>query len=105
MKIKVQDQVLVTTGKDKGKKGKIMRKNEKRSSVVVEKVNIRTKHMKKTAEQAGQIVKLEGAIHVSNIMLICPNCSKPTRIKYTKDKNNKKIRTCKKCNEQIDKKN
>ena len=62
MKIHVDDNVLVTTGKDKGKTGKVIRVFKKTSKVVIEKINLRTKHIKKTAQQAGQRVKYEAPI-------------------------------------------
>jgi large subunit ribosomal protein L24 len=101
MKILTHDTVLVTAGKDKGKTGKVMRVLIKQGRVVVEKVNIITKHIKKTAQHAGERIKLEASIDASNVKLICPNCKKPTRIGYTKLKTGKKTRTCKKCAEGI----
>ncbi len=104
MKLKINDTVQIIAGKDKGKKGNIMRIDKRNNKIVVEKVNIRTKHIKKTAERPGEIVKFEASIDASNAMVICPNCSKGTRVGYKKDERNKKIRTCKKCSDQLDKK-
>lgn len=101
MKLHTNDTVQIITGKDKGKKGKIIKSFPKSARVVVEKVNIRTKHIKKTQNQAGEIVKYEADIDASNAMLICPNCSKPTRVGYSIDKDGKKNRVCKKCKEII----
>lgn len=101
MKLTTNDTVQIITGKDKGKKGKVIKSFPKSSKIVVEKVNIRTKHIKKTQTQSGEIVKFEASIDASNAMLICPNCQKPTRVAYTQTKEGKKIRTCKKCKEQI----
>ncbi len=103
MKLKVNDQVAVTTGKDKGKKGKIMRILRKANKIVVEKVNLRTKHIKKTSEKAGQKIQFEAPLDASNVMVICPNCKKLTRIEYKKLENGKKQRICKKCKETLDK--
>ena len=83
MKVKVKDKVLVIAGKYKGKTGNVMRVFKKTNRVTVEKVNIRTKHIKKTATHAGQIVKYEAPFNVSNVMVICPNCNKATRVAYT----------------------
>lgn len=102
MKIKNNDNVLVTAGKDRGKTGKVIRINSKKSNVVVEKVNIRTKHIRKTANNAGERVKFEAPINVSNVMLICPSCSKATRVGYQVPKEGKKVRTCKKCSASVD---
>jgi len=97
MKVKTNDQVAVIAGKDKGKKGKIIRVARKDDRVVVEKVNIVKKHLKKTRERAGQRIETEAPIHVSNVQIICPSCSKQTRVKIEVSKSNKRIRTCKKC--------
>ncbi len=101
MKILSHDTVLVIAGKDKGKTGKVMRTLVKQARVVVEKVNVITKHIKKTQQRAGERIKLEASIHVSNVKLVCPNCKKPTRVGYTQLKTGKKTRTCKQCKEGI----
>jgi len=103
MKVKVNDTVRIETGKDKGKEGKVLRVMVKTKKIVVEKVNIRTKHIKKTTQKAGEIIKFEAPIDVSNIMVLCPNCKKPTRVGYKKLKDGKKERICKKCSEDLDK--
>lgn len=102
MKIKLNDTVTVIAGKDKDKKGKVMKILKKKNKVVVEKVNIATKHIKKTSEKAGQKIKFEAPINASNVMVICPSCKKSTRIGYKKLKSGKKQRTCKKCKESVD---
>ncbi|MFH0776583.1 MAG: 50S ribosomal protein L24 [Patescibacteria group bacterium] len=102
MKIISSDNVLVIAGKDKGKTGKVMRVDRKAGKVVVEKVNIVTKHIKKRPDGTpGQIVKFEKPIDVSNVKIICPNCKKPARIGYKILENGKKARFCKKCSEGI----
>jgi large subunit ribosomal protein L24 len=102
MKIKVKDKVLVTAGKYKGKTGTVMRTYEKTMRVTVEKVNIRTRHIKKSATQAGQRIKYEAPFDVSKVMLICPNCSKATRVGYSIPKEGKKFRVCLKCKESVE---
>ena len=114
MKVKVKDKVLVIAGKYKGKIGTVMRAFKKTNRVTVEKINIRTKHIKKTTTRAGQIIKYEAPMDVSNVMVICPNCNKATRISYNVPekkssgkgqglgKNIKKYRICKKCGESIE---
>lgn len=104
MKLKMDDQVLVITGKDKGKKGKIIKLYSKQNKIVVEKINLKTKHIKKTRERAGEKIQFEGPINASNAMIICPNCSKTARVGYKILENNKKQRICKKCKEILDKK-
>ncbi len=103
MKVKLNDQVKVVTGKDKGKTGKVTKTFSSSNKVVVEKVNIRTKHIKKTARKAGEKVQYEAPINASNVMLICPGCKETTRVAYKVSKGTKKRRTCKKCKEIIDK--
>ena len=102
MKVKINDNVLVAVGKDKGKSGKISRILKKANKVVIEKVNIKTKHVRKTQQRPGEIIHLEAPVPASNVAIICPRCSKPARVKYIRLENGKKQRTCKKCNESLD---
>jgi large subunit ribosomal protein L24 len=95
MKLKINDKVLIIAGKDKGKAGKITRVEHKHNRIVVEGVNIRTKHIKKQQQQAGQIIKYEAPISVSNAMILDPNLNKPTRISYKLLQNGKKERISK----------
>jgi len=80
MKLKVGDTVIVITGKHKGKTGKLAKINKKKNAVIVEKVNLQTKFVKKTASAPGQKIEKEGYIDVSNVMIICPKTNKPSRI-------------------------
>jgi len=102
MKIKLNDKVLVIAGKDKGKKGKVIRLSAKNEKVVVEKMNMRTKHIKKSSAGAGEKITFEAPMNSSNVMVICPGCSKPTRVAYKMLQNGKKERACKKCKESLD---
>ena len=101
MKIKKGDTVLVISGKDKGKKGKILKAFPKKRRVLIEGVNLMKKHQKpkKTGEK-GQIIEKPASISVSSIKLICSKCNKAVRVGY-KIADNKKYRICKKCNKQI----
>lgn len=84
MRIKKGDQVLVIAGKDKGKKGKVMRVFPSESAVLVEKINYRTAYLRRSQENPnGGITKMEGKIHVSNVQLLDPRDGKPTRVEYT----------------------
>ncbi|MDP2642865.1 MAG: 50S ribosomal protein L24 [Candidatus Peregrinibacteria bacterium] len=103
MKVKTNDQVVVIAGKDKGKKGKVLRVVSKDNRIVVEKVNMRTKHIKKTTQKAGEKIKFEASIDASNVMVICPSCEKTVRVGFKKLENGKKQRVCKKCKDSIDK--
>jgi large subunit ribosomal protein L24 len=101
MKIKKGDNVLVTTGKDKGKKGKVLSALPRSNRIVVEKVNIAKKHRRPRQErEKGQVIELAKPIDASNVKLICPKCGKPTRIEY-KLVGKKKYRICKKCQQEI----
>ncbi len=102
MKIKLKDKVLVTAGKYKGKTGLVMRVLKKQNKLTVEKINIRTRHIKKTATAAGQRLQYEAPFSASNVKLICPSCSKATRVGYMSPPKGKKHRFCKKCKESVE---
>ena len=98
--VKKNDLVMVIAGRDKGKSGKILSVLSKKNRVIVEKVNFIKRHTRPSAKQRqGGIIEREGPINISNVMLICTKCNKPSRIgkKYLED--NKKVRVCKKCGE------
>jgi large subunit ribosomal protein L24 len=101
--IKKGDTVMINSGADKGKKGKVLEVNPKDNKVVVEGVNMITKAMKPNpmAGVQGGLVKFEAPMNASKVMLYCPACEKATRIQYNVVEG-KKVRVCKKCNEQID---
>ena len=102
LNVKKGDTVKVITGKDAGKEGKVLRTVPEKDRVVVEKLNIMKKAMRPTQENPqGGISSMEAPIHVSNVMLVCPKCSKPTRVGH-KVEGGKKVRVCKKCNAEID---
>jgi len=103
MKVKINDSVLVIAGKNRNKSGKILRIDDKARKIVVEKINLITKHIKKTQQKPGSKIQREAPIDVSNVMVICPNCKKATRVEYKKLENGKKQRICKKCKESLDK--
>lgn len=101
MKIRKGDNVLVISGKDKGKTGKVLKALPKESKILVEGVNLRKKHRKpKRAGEKGQTVTLPSAISASNVKLICSKCGKATRAGY-KATEGRKYRFCKKCGGQI----
>ena len=102
--LKKGDTVLIISGEDKRKKGKIVSIFPKKKEAIVEGVNFLKKHVKPTQKvPQGGIVKQEGVIHISNIRLICNKCNKPTAVKREKIKEGKTIRICNKCGEIIDK--
>lgn len=97
MRIKKNDNVIIMRGKDRGKSGKVVQALPVAHAVVVQSLNMRTVHMRpKKQGEKGQIISKESPIDVSNVMLICPKCSKPARVGYQISKDSKS-RTCKKC--------
>lgn len=103
MRIKKGDIVLVTTGKDAGKKGKILRVLPAANKVVVEGINRVKKHQKPNrAIPQGGILRIETPMNASNVMLLCNKCDKPTRIGSKILDNQEKVRVCKNCGEIID---
>ena len=98
MNIRTDDKVIVLSGKDKGKEGKVLRADPKNNKVVVEGVNVATKHQAARKQgQEGGIIKVETPIYACKVMLICPKCGKPTRVAHTIGADGKKTRVCKKC--------
>lgn len=101
MNFKTGDKVVVISGKDKGKEGKITNVLRKENKVVVEGINIVKKHVKPNGQNSGSIVEVEAPIHASNVMIVDPKTGKRTRIGHTIDKKGKKIRVAKKSNESL----
>ena len=106
MNVKLNDTVVVLTGKDKGKTGKVVATSPKAGRVTVQGVNLQKKHQKaRKANAVSQIVEREGAIDASNVMVICDACGKATRVKHSfveQDGKMKKVRVCK-CGAVLDK--
>lgn len=103
MTIRKGDRVKVITGKDKGKESRVLRVYPERQRLVVEYVNMVKKHQRPTSKQPqGGILELEGTIHSSNVMLLCPSCSEATRVGRRRE-DGTRIRVCKKCGNDIDK--
>ena len=101
MNIKKDDKVIVLSGKDKGKEGKVLSADPKAMKVTVEGVNVATKHQKPRKQgQDGGIIKVETPIYACKVMLVCPKCGKGTRVAY-KLAAGKKSRVCKKCGAEI----
>lgn len=101
--VRKKDLVEIQVGKDKGKTGKILRVNNKKARVTVEKLNMIKRHTKPTGQKPGGIVEKEAPLHVSNVLLYCDKCSKGVRTKTTVLEGGKKARVCRKCNTQLDK--
>ena len=103
MNFKVGDKVIVITGKDKGKSGKILHILRSKNTVVIEGINMVKKHQKPTSQnQTGGIIEKENPIHISNIMMVDSKTGKGTRIGHETNKDGKKVRVSKKSNEKID---
>jgi len=102
LNIKRDDTVVVISGKDKGKQGKVMKAFPEKGRVIVQNANMITRHTKprRQGEQGGRIQK-EGTIDASNVMLVCPKCNKATRVGHAFE-GDKKVRVCKKCGKNID---
>ncbi len=101
MKVKKGDTVLILSGKDRGKTGKVGKVLPKKKKIIVDGINIIKKHVRpRKQKQKGEIVEVSAPFDVSNTKLICPKCSKPTRVGY-KMIDKKKLRVCKKCKEEI----
>jgi len=101
--IKKDDQVVVISGKEKGKQGRVLSVLPRKNRLIIEQVNIIKRHMKPSRKYTqGGIIEKEAPLHISNIMLICPRCQKPTRISNQILEDGRKMRACKKCKEVID---
>ena len=100
MKIHKGDTVLIISGKDRGRKGKVIEALPKERKLVVEGINLRKKHMKaKRSGEKGQIIEMPAPLDVSNVKLICQKCGKATRVGY-RIEGKKKYRICKKCRQE-----
>ena len=101
--IKKDDKVKIIAGKDNGKIGKVLKVDRKKQRILVENANIVKRHSRPTAQnRQGGIIESEAPLHISNVMLLCNKCVKPARIKMQRLDDGKKVRVCRKCNEQID---
>ncbi|MDD3887416.1 MAG: 50S ribosomal protein L24 [Patescibacteria group bacterium] len=102
MRIKKGDNVLVISGKDKGKVGKVLSVLPKKDKIVVENVNKLSKHAKsKRQDKKGQKIQVDMPIDISNVLFKCPKCNKAVRTGIKIGENKKKFRICKKCKETI----
>lgn len=101
MKLKKNDTVLIVKGKDKGKQGKVEKVFSKNNMVLVPGVNLYKRHHKsKVQNKPSEIIEITKPYPIGNVVLVCPNCHKQSRIGY-KMENKEKIRICKKCNKKV----
>jgi large subunit ribosomal protein L24 len=103
--IRKNDNVVVTTGKDRGKRGRVLRMTPESNRLVVEGVNIIKRHTKANPQKniKGGLVEREAPLHASNVQLVCPECGKPTRIGKKILEDGRKVRVCRKCEGVVDK--
>jgi len=101
--IRKGDTVAIISGKEKGKKGKVLLVSSAKGRAIVEALNMMTRHERPSQRNPqGGMVEKESPFQVSNLMLVCPKCSKPTRVGRRVLENGEKVRVCKKCSEIID---
>lgn len=104
LNVRKDDTVLIISGKDKKKRGKVLRVLPNEDKVVIQNVHMMKKHQRPTATvREGGIIERESPIYASKVKVICPNCGEPTRIGHRIAEDGKSIRYCKKCDEIIDK--
>jgi large subunit ribosomal protein L24 len=103
--IRKNDNVVVTTGKDRGKRGRVLKVLPEKNRLVVEGVNFIKRHTKPNPQRniKGGLVEREASLHASNVQLVCPECGKPTRIGRKLLGDGRKVRICRKCEGVVDK--
>ena len=100
--VKTGDTVIVINGKDRGKTGKVLQVSPSEGKVIVEGINIVTKHVKpRRMGEPGGLVKAESALYADKVQLVCPKCGKATRVGHQIDSKGNKVRVCKKCSAQF----
>ncbi len=97
--IKRNDEVVVLSGKDRGARGKVLRVFPQRNRVIVENVNFIKRHTRPNPQKniQGGVVEKEAPVHLSNLMLVCPECREPSRVGFTLLSDGEKVRVCRKC--------
>ena len=104
VRVKKNDRVKVLSGKDKGKSGRVLFVDTKKGRVIVEGLNVVKKTQRPSQQnQKGGIIDLEAPLHISNVLVVCPKCDKPSRIAKKTLENNKRVRICGRCGEILDK--
>ncbi len=103
MQIRKNDSVMVISGKERGKTGKVLRVNPKEDAVIIERVNVVKRHTKpRGPQQSGGIIEKEASIPASNIMIMCDKCNAPVRMSRRALADGNKIRVCRRCGEALD---
>jgi large subunit ribosomal protein L24 len=103
--IRKNDNVVVVTGKDRGKRGRVLKVVPDKNRLIVEGVNLIKRHTKPNPQRGikGGLVEREAALHASNVQLVCPECAKPTRLGRRVLGDGRKVRICRKCEGVVDK--
>ena len=102
MNIRKNDKVVVLSGRDKGKQGEVLRAMPAEGKVVVQGVSVATKHQKARKQgEESSIIKVETPIYACKVMVVCPKCSKPTRVAHKVGADGKKVRVCKRCGAEL----
>ena len=97
------DQVKVITGNERGKEGEVLQVFVKQDRILVRGINFTKRHQRPTARQReGGIIEREGSIHISNVLVICPECDRPTRVGFKRTEDGAKMRVCRQCGEVFD---
>ncbi len=103
MQIRKNDSVMVISGKERGKTGKVLRVNPRDDAVIIERVNVVKRHTKpRGPQQSGGIIEKEASIRASNIMIMCDKCNAPVRIGRRVLADGNKVRVCRRCGEALD---
>lgn len=103
VKIKKDDRVMVTTGRERGKIGRVLKVEPGKGRVLVEKVNMVKRHSRPNQQGQGGILEKEAPLNISNVMVVCPKCNEATRTGSKRLEDGSRVRYCKKCSEQFDK--
>jgi large subunit ribosomal protein L24 len=101
-KVRREDTVRVVTGRERGKTGVVRQVMRAEGRVVVTGVNVVKRHMRPRADRPGGIIEREAPLHVSNVMVVCKSCSKPTRVAFRFREDGRKVRYCRRCNQALD---
>ncbi len=105
LRIRKNDQVVVIAGRDRGKRGKVLRVFPSRNRVIVERINMMKRHTRPNPQQniKGGLIEREASIEVSNLMIVCGECDRPTRLRHKRLNDGRKVRICHQCEGVIDK--
>jgi len=101
-KVRREDTVMIITGKERGKTGVVRQVMPHEGRVVIAGVNVVKRHMRPRADRPGGIIEREAPLHMSNVMVVCKSCSKPTRVAFRLRDDGRKIRYCRRCNQALD---